>query len=183
MGASPFPLSRWPGLLDQGPRRGTPGRDRARHSQAAVHRRAAVTRPSRHSRCAPPAAVSNRSNVAPLLDHLVGPQQERLRNRQAERLRGGQIDDEIELVGCSTGKFAAFAPRKILSTSSAAAPREMRLAPAANAAILRQPHLKFTGKNCYMLKRTLIAKFTVRLCITQGRQHAGRSGSISPHLS
>ena len=30
-----------------------------------------------------------------LLDHLVGAQQHRFRNREAERLRGGQIDDEI----------------------------------------------------------------------------------------
>src|SRR5437899_12117128 len=53
--------------------------------------------PQRTDANVPQAAVSNRSNVAPLLDHLVGPQQERLRNRQAERLCGGQIDDESEL--------------------------------------------------------------------------------------
>jgi hypothetical protein len=32
-----------------------------------------------------------------LLDHLVGAQQERLRDRESERLGGGQVDDQLEL--------------------------------------------------------------------------------------
>jgi hypothetical protein len=34
-----------------------------------------------------------------LLDHVVGPQQQRVRDREAERLRRLQIDDELELGG------------------------------------------------------------------------------------
>src|SRR5207253_9469494 len=41
-------------------------------------------------------AGSHQLCLAHSLDHLVGAQQERLRDRQAERLRGGQVDDEIE---------------------------------------------------------------------------------------
>src|SRR5258708_32017441 len=37
--------------------------------------------------------------VAPLLDHLICPLQERLRDRQAEGLRGLQIDHEVKLAG------------------------------------------------------------------------------------
>jgi hypothetical protein len=45
-------------------------------------------------------APADRASFAwrlPLFDHLVGAQQERLRDRQTEGLGGGQIDDEIEL--------------------------------------------------------------------------------------
>jgi hypothetical protein len=35
--------------------------------------------------------------AGPSLDHLVRPLQERLRNRQAERLRGLEVDDQLEL--------------------------------------------------------------------------------------
>jgi hypothetical protein len=41
--------------------------------------------------------------AAPLVDHLVGSQQERFRDCRPQRLGGGQVDDEIALVGCSTG--------------------------------------------------------------------------------
>src|SRR6516162_6686559 len=40
-----------------------------------------------------------RGPSTPSFNHLVGAQQERLRDRQAERLGGGQVDDEIELGG------------------------------------------------------------------------------------
>jgi hypothetical protein len=53
-------------------------------------------------------------------NHLVGAQQERLRNGQAECLGGREIDDEIEFGGCSTGRSPGLAPRRILSTYSAA---------------------------------------------------------------
>jgi hypothetical protein len=35
--------------------------------------------------------------VAPLLDHLVGSCEHRLRHGEAERSRGRQVDDKIEL--------------------------------------------------------------------------------------
>ena len=51
-----------------------------------------------------------------LLDDVVGPEQERLRDRQAERLRGIQIDDQLELCGLFDGRSAGLAPLRILST-------------------------------------------------------------------
>ena len=53
-------------------------------------------------------------------NHPVRPRQHVRRNRQADLLGGFQIDDELELVGCSTGRSAGFAPFKILSTYVAA---------------------------------------------------------------
>ena len=35
---------------------------------------------------------------------------------EAERLGGLEVDDQLEFVGCSTGKSAGFAPLSILST-------------------------------------------------------------------
>src|SRR5437764_7204456 len=48
---------------------------------------------------APPCAqVSERSarSLSPLLDHLVGAREQRLRNRQSERLRGLEVDRQLE---------------------------------------------------------------------------------------
>jgi hypothetical protein len=50
------------------------------------------------------------------LDHLVGAQQERLRDRQTEGLGGGQIDDEIELSRLLDRQVGRLSPRRILST-------------------------------------------------------------------
>jgi hypothetical protein len=43
-----------------------------------------------------------------LLDDVVGPEQERLRDRQAERLRGLQVDDQLELCGLFDGEIGRF---------------------------------------------------------------------------
>jgi hypothetical protein len=53
---------------------------------------------------------SNNVGLARLFDNLVGAQQERFRDREAERLGGRQIDDEIELGRLSFGDlhFAAL---------------------------------------------------------------------------
>ena len=40
----------------------------------------------------------------------------RLRDREAERLRGVHVDDELELDGCWTGRSPGLAPFRILST-------------------------------------------------------------------
>jgi hypothetical protein len=45
------------------------------------------------------------------LDHL-GAREQCRRNFEAERPRGGQIYDQINLVGCSTGMSAGFAPQR-----------------------------------------------------------------------
>ena len=50
------------------------------------------------------------------IDHLIRPQQHRLRDRQAESLGGLEVDHQLELGGCSTGRSAGLAPLRILST-------------------------------------------------------------------
>ena len=50
------------------------------------------------------------------LDHLVRPQQQRRRDRQAERLGGLEVDDQLELGGLLDGEVGGFAPFRILST-------------------------------------------------------------------
>src|ERR1700730_1343829 len=42
------------------------------------------------------------------MDHLIRPPQQRRRNRQAERLRGLEVDDEVELRGLLDGKITRF---------------------------------------------------------------------------
>ena len=51
-----------------------------------------------------------------LLDHLGHLEQERRGDREAEGLRGFQVEEELEPAACSTGKSAGLAPFKILST-------------------------------------------------------------------
>jgi hypothetical protein len=46
---------------------------------------------------------------------VIRPPEHRLWDRQAERPGGLEIDNEIELRGCSTGKSPDLAPLKILS--------------------------------------------------------------------
>ena len=53
-------------------------------------------------------------------DHLVRSRQHIRRNRQADLLGRFQIDDQLKLVGCSTGRSAGLAPFRILSTYVAA---------------------------------------------------------------
>ena len=43
-----------------------------------------------------------------LLDHLVGPPQHRLRDRQPQRLGGLEIDDQLELGGLLDGQVAGL---------------------------------------------------------------------------
>src|SRR5262245_24422346 len=45
-----------------------------------------------------------------LLDHLVCPQQHRLRNRQTQRLRRLEVDDEFELCGLLDGQIGWLGP-------------------------------------------------------------------------
>jgi hypothetical protein len=49
-------------------------------------------------------------------DHLIGAGQNGRRDFEAECLRGRKVYDEINFVGCSTGRSPGFEPRRILST-------------------------------------------------------------------
>jgi hypothetical protein len=53
-----------------------------------------------------------------LIDHLVGPGEERLRDREAERLRGAEIDDQLDLRGLLNRQIGRLrkAPSKSPST-------------------------------------------------------------------
>ena len=50
-----------------------------------------------------------------LLNDLIRPQEHRLRHRQPERFGSLEIDDQLDFVGCSTGRSAGLAPFRILS--------------------------------------------------------------------
>ena len=54
------------------------------------------------------------------LDHLVRAEQERRRDREAESLRGLEVDHQLERRGLFDGKSAGFAPRTMRSTYVAA---------------------------------------------------------------
>jgi hypothetical protein len=49
-------------------------------------------------------------------DHFVGTHPKRFADREDERLRGGKIDDEIELEGCSTGMSRGLTPCRSFAT-------------------------------------------------------------------
>jgi len=59
----------------------------------------------------------NRQSIG-LFDHLIDERQQFIQHLEAERFRGLEVDDQLELilVGCSIGMSRAFAPRRILST-------------------------------------------------------------------
>src|SRR5438445_2462137 len=48
-----------------------------------------------------------------LFDHLIRPQQQRLRDRQPERLGGLEVDDQLELGGLLDGKIGGPPPQEI----------------------------------------------------------------------
>jgi hypothetical protein len=64
------------------------------HSQERPNIRAAAKR-----RFVPQAAVSSRSNLASLLNHLVGAGEQCVGHGEAKRLGGPKIDDELKLGG------------------------------------------------------------------------------------
>ena len=64
---------------------------------------------------APPSSVMNCAGSS--FDHLVGAGEQRRRARRARApWRSSRLMTRSNLVGCSTGRSAGFAPRRILST-------------------------------------------------------------------
>src|SRR5262249_60793321 len=55
-----------------------------------------------------------------LFDNFIRSHQHVWRNRYADLLRRFQIDDQLKLTGCSTGRSAGLVPLRILSTYVAA---------------------------------------------------------------
>jgi hypothetical protein len=51
--------------------------------------------------------------LAHSFDHLVGDGQQRERNGKTERFGGLEVDGQIDLVTCWTGKSAGFSPLRI----------------------------------------------------------------------
>jgi len=64
--------------------------------------------------------ANGRVGRAPLLDHLVRPLQQGVRNRKPERLAVLRLITNSNLVACSTGRSDGFAPRRIWSMRYAA---------------------------------------------------------------
>ena len=54
------------------------------------------------------------SNVAPLLDYLVRSREHIRRNRQADLLRGFQVDDELKFLWLLDGQIGGFGTLKDL---------------------------------------------------------------------
>jgi hypothetical protein len=50
-----------------------------------------------------PIAAQRIAAKAPLLDHLIGEDKDRIRDRQPDRLRGSEIEDHVELRGLFHG--------------------------------------------------------------------------------
>ena len=61
-------------------------------------------------------------------DDSIRPRQHIRRNCQADLLGRLQIDDKLELVGCSTGMSAGLVPLRILSTNPCSAPVTLSIA-------------------------------------------------------
>src|ERR1700688_4918396 len=72
--------------------------DRTRTLRRKVRFSLAPRAPSIHDPSATLAVQrSTRETMPGLLDHFVGAHEKRFRDRESERLRGGEVDDQIEL--------------------------------------------------------------------------------------
>src|SRR5436309_10473546 len=82
--------------------------------ESSHERRASSTGRSASTRAASTVTRSNRPRrsvtggglAGPLLDHLVRLEEDRLRDREAEHLRGLDVDHQLELCGLLDGKIA-----------------------------------------------------------------------------
>src|SRR5262249_3889989 len=69
---------------------------------------------SRHLQCTSACPLRARSgHSACLLDHFVGAPEERQRDCEPEHLGGLEVQDQLDLVACCTGRSAGFSPLRI----------------------------------------------------------------------
>jgi hypothetical protein len=80
---------------------------------------AQAQRPAREQRERPARWSVMLGSRPSLLDDLIGPLQERLRDGESDRLRGLEVDNEVELRGLLDGQVGGLGPLRIRSTKSA----------------------------------------------------------------
>ena len=100
-------------------------------SASTTARRTAIRssfRPSVLFTANPPGFASSFDRLHALLDHLVGPQQHRLRNRQPEGLRRLEVDDQLELGGLLDGEIGRLGALEDLVHVSGRAPKDLGIA-------------------------------------------------------
>src|SRR5262245_49726539 len=68
------------------------------------------------------ASVMRTRGQRALLDHVVGPKEHRLRDRQAEGLGGLEVDDELELGGLLDGQVGGLGASQDLVDENGGAP-------------------------------------------------------------